>query len=457
VKPVVTVEEMKAIDADAPVPEEVLVGRAGAAVARAASRIMGSTYGRRVVTVAGKGNNGADGRVASERLRRAGARVLVLEAAEAPALLPGCDLVIDAAYGTGFRGEYRAPEPPRGAAVVAVDVPSGVSGDTGEAQGAPLRADATVTFAAYKPGLLLGEGPERAGDVEVADIGLDTSRARIRLVEDSDVPAALPRRPRESHKWMTAVSVVAGSPGMMGAAELSSRSAMRAGAGYVQLSVPGASPEHLPRGEVVSRALPSAGWEAEVLREMGRFRSAVVGPGLGRSNDVGASVRRLVAEADVPMVLDADGLFAVGGAAELAKLVSARRHPVVVTPHDGEFAGLAGAAPGPDRVRAASELAAAAQVVVLLKGPTTVVAEPAGMVLMCASGSPRLATAGTGDVLSGVIGAMMARGCGPLLAAGLGAHVHGRAAMWGMPEGLVSGDLPELVARWLSRQMGGGG
>src|SRR5687768_7858012 len=154
--PVLTPEEMKAVDEAAPEPVEVLIERAGAAVARAAERMLGGAYGRRVVVVAGKGNNGADGRVAADQLRRRGVRVHVVDAAASPAELPACDLVVDAAYGTGFRGSYRAPRPPAGARVLAVDIPSGVDGLTGEADEAAVRADATVTFAALKPGLLLG-------------------------------------------------------------------------------------------------------------------------------------------------------------------------------------------------------------------------------------------------------------------------------------------------------------
>ncbi len=454
-RPVVTVQEMKAIDQEASSEVAVLVERAGGAVARKALRMLGSPYGRRVVTVAGKGNNDADGLVAARRLRYAGARVVVFGAAEAPPTLPRCDLVIDAAYGTGFRGAYEAPAPAGASRVLSVDIPSGVHGDTGEASDGAARADATVTFAALKPGLLLGEGPSRSGEVEVADIGLDVSRARIHAVDDQDVIGMVPRRARGSHKWTSAVAVVAGSHGMMGAASMSSHAAMRAGAGYARLMVPGAGPEDLPTGEVVASALPPSEWAPEVLEEAGRFRALVVGPGLGRSDATREGVRRLVAEADVPMVVDADGINVLGGAEELSKLAAGRRHPVVVTPHDGEFARLAGRAPGADRIEAARRLARQAAAVVLLKGPTTVVADPSGPVLLACVGSPRLATAGTGDVLSGMIGGFVARGLDAFHAAALGAHVHGRAASLGFAEGLVSGDLPELVASWMSSHLAG--
>src|SRR5688500_14906929 len=159
---------MRAVDAAATDAHDVLVERAGAAVAGTALSMLGGAYGRRVVVVAGKGSNGADGRVAARRLTRRGVRVLVLDAG-AVDVLPDCDLVIDAAYGTGFRGEYQAPPTSR-ARVLAVDIPSGVDGDTGVACEGAVRADRTITFAALKPGLLLADGPERAGEVDVADI-----------------------------------------------------------------------------------------------------------------------------------------------------------------------------------------------------------------------------------------------------------------------------------------------
>ncbi|MGH9088904.1 MAG: NAD(P)H-hydrate epimerase, partial [Acidimicrobiales bacterium] len=235
-RPVVTVAEMRAADAAAPVPEATLVARAGTAASIEAARLLGGAYGRRVTVVAGKGNNGADGRVAASALARRGARVVVVAPGEP---LPPCDLVVDAAFGTGFRGTYDAAPPPPGARVLAMDIPSGVDGDTGAAPGRPLTADRTVTFAAYKPGLLQGDGRRLAGEVRVADIGLPVGEPAIGLVDDGDVAALVPSRPLSSHKWATAVAVVAGSPGMEGAAVLSAGGAARAGAGMVRLAVPG--------------------------------------------------------------------------------------------------------------------------------------------------------------------------------------------------------------------------
>jgi NAD(P)H-hydrate epimerase len=463
-KPVLRVEEMRAIDADAlrVVSEETLVERAGTAVATWAVRMLGGTYGRHVVVVAGKGNNGADGRVAAARLRRRGARVTVVDASDAPERIGpvgAVDLVIDASYGTGFRGTYRAPAVPAGVPVLAVDIPSGVNGDTGEACGEPLRADVTVTFAALKTGLVQGDGPLLAGQVEVADIGLDVSRASIGVIEDADVEASLPPRPRDAHKWQSAVAVVAGSPGMTGAAGLCARAAYRSGAGMVRLGIPGGDLADLPVSEAVGATLPFVEWSSLALTMAERCRALVMGPGLGRADTTVSDVRDLVARATLPMVVDADGLYALGTGDEIGAVVRAGpdaprgandRPTVVLTPHDGEFTRLAGAAPGTDRIAAACALAARCGAVVLLKGATTVVADPAGTVLLAMTGSPRLATAGTGDVLSGVIGAFIARGIDPVHAAAMAAHVHGRAAQLGPPEGLVAGDLAHLVGTWLS-------
>ena len=470
--PLVTPEEMAAIDAAAPEPVEVLIERAGAAVARAALELLGGAYGRRVVVVAGKGNNGADGRSAATRLARRGVRVTVIDTAGAPERLPPCDLVIDAAFGTGFRGGWVAPRAPDGAQVLAVDIPSGISGLTGEASGNPLAADRTVTFAALKPGLVLGDGPALAGKVTVADIGLDCSTARAHLVEATDVACWLPDRPREAHKWQSAVWLVAGSPGMTGAAHLATRAAQRAGAGYVRLSTPGLADDPRLPTEAVGVPLPGKRWDREVLAGLDRFAALAVGPGLGREEPTAEAVRALVAEATVPMVVDGDGLSALadagmsvvdgdrldtptgshepgpGGAA--AKVLTRRAGPLVLTPHDGEFARLGGDVGDPDRIATTRAMAAAFGCVVLRKGPTTVVAGADGRVLVCTAGDARLASAGTGDVLTGIIAALLAQGLTPIRAAAAGAVLHGRAGDLAWPRGLVAGDLVEHLPRALA-------
>jgi NAD(P)H-hydrate epimerase len=452
-QPVVTVEQMREIDARAQAsgtPLERLIERAGTAVAHEAVRLLGGAYGRHVIVIAGPGNNGADGRLAAELLERRGARVRVLDARALPDRIAPCDLVIDAAFGTGFRGEFRAPEV-AGVPVLAVDVPSGLDAMTGEERGRVLRAAATVTFGALKPGLLLA-GRGRTGRIVVEPIGLPVPEAAecdIRLVTDEDL-GLLPHRPDEAHKWTTAVAVVAGSPGMYGAPLFVSHAASRAGAGMVRLGIPGAEGAELPISEAVARALPAVGFDEVVLDGLERCKVLVLGPGLGTERRAREAVRRLVRKAPVPVVVDADGLSALGDGDAAAEIIAAREHPTVLTPHDGEFARLAGRPPGTDRIAAVRRFAASTGAIVLLKGSLTIVGEPNGRVTCSTSGSSRLATAGTGDVLSGVIGAFIARSMEPADAAALAAHVHGRAAERGRAEGLVASDLPELIADVLS-------
>jgi NAD(P)H-hydrate epimerase len=440
--PIVTPAEMGIIDADAPEPVEVLIARAGSAVARAAVGIMGGTYGRRVVVLEGKGNNGNDGRDAARRLRGRGVRVHEFDVADAPSRLPPADLVIDAAFGTGFRGSFAAPSPAPGTAVLAVDIPSGIDGLTGEASERVLSADATVSFAALKPGHVLGAGVEAAGRLTVADIGLDVSRATSHLVGAAAVAGWLGQVTPAAHKWRSAVWIVAGSPGMGGAAVLCSAAAARTGAGYVRLSTPGGPAGGTPVEAVVTD-LPTEAWAQHVLDDLDRFHALVVGNGLGTEPATVSDVRALVAGAaarGTPTVVDADGLTALGR--DVARFVGPA---TVLTPHDGEFARLAGHPPGADRLEAARRLAVDTGAVVLLKGRATVIATPDGSTLVSTTGDQRLATAGTGDVLAGVIGALLAQGLQPGHAAAAGAFLHGRAGALGWPRGLVAGDLPDAM------------
>lgn len=460
---VLTPEEMAAVDRSAPEPVEVLVERAGFAVALAARRMMGGAYGRRVVVVAGRGNNGADGRVAARWLGHWGAALSVVDpSALRPGEHPGpADLIVDAAYGTGLSRPYSPPDPGP-VPVLAVDIPSGLSGLTGT--GVAMTASRTVTFASYKPGLLLGDGPGRAGEMELADIGLGAlaaRSARMWLVTDDDL-AMLPPRPRHAHKWQSAVMVVGGSEAMNGAPLMAARGAMRAGAGYALVGVPGAPQGGgLPPGEQVGVSLPGEDWVDAAVDAAGRARALAVGPGLSKralrpDGGTGADtpVGRFLLASGSPAVVDADGLTALGGLDAIAALSSGRPAPLVVTPHEGEYQRITGHPPGEDRIADVAATARRTGAVVLLKGSTTVVAGPDGRVLLAASGSARLATAGTGDVLSGIIAAFLARGLAPLEAAALAAHVHGRAAGLGPQEGLVATDLPDLVSRFLSERLG---
>jgi len=432
-----------------------------------------------VLIVCGKGNNGGDGLVAARILRTWGMRVemFVLEpGVDRPRFtreLRRADVVVDAMFGTGFRGALDgdakwvatavADSP---ATVIAVDIPSGVDGLTGGVNGTSIRADRTVTFAAHKPGLVFEPGRSLAGDVTVADIGIDLLRPTAGITEAADVAAWLPERSPSTHKWeVGAVMVVGGNVGMIGAPMFVSHAAMRAGAGIVWCGVPGKRAAAAISGsEVIALALPAtdegsldARAAAILLRDLNRFGALVLGPGLGGHERTQAAVNQLVADAPVPMVLDADGLNALrGDLSPLRVRHTMLRTPTVLTPHDGEYTRLVGQAPGPDRIDAARRLAAAADAVVLLKGSATVIAEPGdgGRVAINTTGGPWLATAGTGDVLAGIIGGFLARGMGAFEAATAGAWVHGRAADRAGHTGMIAGDLIAAIPAALPESPG---
>lgn len=437
--PVVTPEQMAAIDAAADDPVEVLIERAGSAVAREALALLGGSYGRHVLVVAGPGHNGADGRVAARRLGERGVRCHVVEALDMPRTLPTADLVIDAAFGTGFRGGWAFPDV-GDAPVLAVDVPTGLDAATGEAGPGTPFARATVTFAATKPGHHFGDGPARCGELRVADIGLPVEDPHAFTVESGDVATWIPRRPPDSHKWREAVRVVAGSPGMTGSAHLVAAAAQRSGAGLVALSSPGIDGDHPI--EAVGRRIPAFDWADAVLADLHRFRALVIGPGLGREDHTVPSIVRTVTDAVVPVVVDGDGLFALSwNDAGTPAFLADRGVATVLTPHDGEYGNLTGSRPGRDRIAAARDLVDVAHATVLLKGPTTVVAHSGETPLLVDAGDERLATAGSGDVLSGIIGALLARGLDGRRAAAAGAHLHGLAVRACSRTGVVASDL----------------
>jgi NAD(P)H-hydrate epimerase len=246
----------------------------------------------------------------------------------------------------------------------------------------------------------------------------------------------LPHRPADAHKYHAAVWIVAGSPGMGGAARLAATAAQRAGAGFVRLSTPGGRPDDPPTEAVVA-ALDQVGWAGAVVDDLDRFKAVAVGPGLGRESD--DDVRRLARTCPVPLVVDGDGLTALGR--DLDDLAPA----VVLTPHDGEYARLVGHPPGRDRLHAARHLAATAAATAVLKGEAMVVAAPDGAVLVAANGDARLATAGSGDVLTGITVALLAQGLDPLHAVATAAHLLGAAADLGFARGLVAGDVAALL------------
>ena len=433
--PVVTPTEMKVIDAQATESEDVLIQRAGYAVANAALRMLGGGYGRRANVIAGKGNNGQDGKVAAQLLERRGVRCKI----HSPSLnaLPEADLVIDAAYGTGFRDQWEPPPQPQ-CPVLAVDIPSGIDGLTGQDNGS-LQANRTITFGALKPGLLLEPGASRAGEIEIAELGLNIDSSGCNLITDQDLSLPLSQRSATDHKWTNAVRLIAASPGMTGAAQLAASGALRAGAGMIVVSSPTTNlqPNDMPP-EAVTRQLTNKNLVPEVLKDLERFAALLIGPGLGTDPDTIAAAAELIERSPIPTIVDADGLTAVATHPTCLRNSSST---TVLTPHDGEFEKLTGSPPAADRCAAVR--GAAKNSAVLLKGPTTLVSDTNGDLIFVRNANQRLATAGTGDVLTGIIGAII-RNTPVHLAAAAAAHWHGQAAQLAQPD-MTASDLPLLL------------
>jgi ADP-dependent NAD(P)H-hydrate dehydratase / NAD(P)H-hydrate epimerase len=425
-EPLYTAEEMKAAEQGHDV--EQMMERAGRAVAAAVAR---DYPGARVVAVCGKGANGGDGRIAAGKL---GAQVV-----EVGAELPDAEVVIDAIFGTGFHGDpreeaARSIEAIRGAnvAVVAVDIPSGVNASTGEVGSVSVEAASTVTFHGEKVGLAVAPGSLGAGIVEVADIGLEPAETTHALVT-SEIVGQIPQRRRDGNKYRSgSVLVVGGAPGLTGAVCLAAEAAFRADAGYVTVCAPR---ESLPVVEIrlleaVKRPLE------EVMEAAQRAGALAVGPGLGRHRTARSLVRRLLEEIDLPAVVDADALFGLEPVDRAA--------PMVLTPHSGELARLLDVETAwvdAHRLEAVHRAVELFRCVVLLKGSETIVAAPEARTLI-STGTPRLATAGTGDVLTGIVGAFLSKGMEAQLAAAAAARAHSDAAL-AVPHGrgLIASDV----------------
>jgi len=450
----------------------------------------------RVVVVCGKGNNGGDGFVAARLLRERGREVDVLLLGDladlrgdarvnaeripepgpepfAAAALDGAAVIIDAILGTGFSGEPREPAAGAitaingvsGGAVVACDVPSGVDASTGEVAGVAVRAGATATFHAAKPGLWIDPGKTHAGEIRVIDIGIPDGgpgEPQVGLISDR-VTDGIPRRGRASNKFAAgSVLVCGGSLGLTGAPCLASESAMRAGAGYVTACIPSSLNVIFECRllEVMTVPLPDTDgsldpWGVEkVLERADRADALALGPGLGRATGTQEFALQLARAAPVPLVLDADGLNAHAGS---LSLLAERDAATVLTPHAGELARLLetdSEAIGARRLQSARRAAREAQAIILLKGDDTLVVSPDGRVGVNRGGSPALATAGTGDVLSGVIGAFLAKQMDPFHAACAAALVHARAGMVAAraigPEGVIASDVIAALPRALA-------
>ncbi|MFD4124953.1 NAD(P)H-hydrate dehydratase [Streptomyces globisporus] len=443
-------------------PEGALMQRASAGLAAACGDLLrrnGRVYGSRVLLLVGSGDNGGDALYAGARLARrgAGVRALLLapdrahpgglaafraaggQVVDGPDGLGVLDLVVDGITGIGGRGGLRedATELVHTVTrdrtpVLSVDLPSGVEADTGEVHGEAVRADATVTFGTYKPGLLIDPAAEHAGALRLVDIGLGPELPEppdLEALQYADVAALLPVPGAESDKYRRGVvGVVAGSERYPGAAVLAVAGALRGGAGAVRYVGPGA--------DAVIARFPEALVHAGPPSKAGRVQAWVVGPGLGDGRQAEAAVADVLA-ADVPVLVDADGLRLLD-----AETVRTRTAPTVLTPHAGEAAALLGTAREEvesGRLTAVRELAARYRATVLLKGSTTLVAEARDTpVRVNPTGTAYLATAGSGDVLSGLTGSLLAAGLAPRDAASVGAYLHGLAARHGSEGAPVS-------------------
>jgi NAD(P)H-hydrate epimerase len=438
------------------VPE--LMERAGRAVAEVI--LEDFEEARQITVVCGPGNNGGDGRVAARVLDEAGRDVRIVEAKpeDEQKDLGDPDLIIDALFGTGFEGAPRPAasrliEQINGAAsdVVAVDIPSGVDASTGEVSGAVVDAWATVTFHGEKVGLVVTPGAFHAGEIDVADIGLepvDTEHARV----TDEILELVPLRAPEDNKYTAGhVLVVGGSPGLTGAPSLTAMAAMRADAGYVTVAAPRSTlPVFEARLlEAVKRPLPEDGESRlssdaveQVVELAKRAHALALGPGLGRGAGVQEAVRALLDRVALPAVVDADALFELQPGNWPA--------PRVLTPHEGELArllGLEASWVAAHRLQAARLAVERFDCVVVLKGEGTIVAAPGKGVLVC-PGFPSLATAGTGDVLTGIVAAFLAKGMEPRLAAAAGVTAQVQAAVRAPQQaGLVASDLVEALPR----------
>ncbi len=473
-------EAQRALDAWAieqrRIPGLELMERAG----RGLAELVAARVPRGVIAVVcGRGNNGGDGFVAARHLREQGREVDVhllcaprelggdalancerLPGAPPRPFNPGSLMevagIVDAVLGTGSHGaprgealdavETMAAAAERGIPVIACDVPSGVDASTGEVAGPAVRAVATATFHAGKPGLWIAPGKQRAGEVAVVEIGIPADGrppeggAGIGLI-GGGVLGELPERGAEATKFDGgSVLVCGGSPGLTGAPSMAAEGAARAGAGYVTVLVPASLNLvfELRDAEVMSVPLPDDDGAlvpdalGAALARCERADALVLGPGIGRAEGSAAFARSLAARAPLPLLLDADGLNAHAGALDA---LAARSAPTVLTPHGGELARLLGV--GSDEVRArrlacAREAARRADAIVVLKGDDTLVVDGTrspehGRVGVSRGDAPALATAGTGDVLSGVVGALLARGVEPFAAACAGVELHRRA------------------------------
>jgi len=501
---VVTGEQMAEIDrlsSEAGVPTLELMERAGEAIVTKAAEMVSGLMGTRLAIICGKGNNGGDGLVAARLLKKYSTQVTVLlvgraeeltgapktnfvraveagiqieEGADGASVQRACEaahLVIDALLGTGIRGPVRGAAAEAihamnlaGRPILAVDVPSGVDADTGEVATEAVRADHTITLGLAKWGLLNYPGAEYAGELTIADIGLPAAAveavaSNMECLDREEVAALLPRRAPTAHKGEAGnVLVVAGSVGYTGAAALCSMAALRTGAGLVTLAIPKSLNDimEMKLTEVITRPMPETPARTlaiaavpAILELANNNDVVVIGPGLSLDPETVLLVRELVGKLQKPMVLDADALTAL---AEDTSVLEKTLAPVVCTPHPGEMSRLIGlptAKVQKARAGLCRRLAHSLGVVVVLKGAATLISDPLERLRVNRTGNAGMASAGTGDVLSGMIGGLIAQGMTPFDAAGAGAYLHGLAGDLAAEEkgllGLIASDVLEKI------------
>ncbi|MEZ5125230.1 MAG: NAD(P)H-hydrate dehydratase [Thermoleophilia bacterium] len=500
--PLHSADSMRSIDSaaiqDIGIPSGHLMERAGVAVAR---EILERYDVAGAVVVAGKGNNGGDGFVVARELANAGVDVVVLalvetssfagdarlnaeilerlgveiirmfdEAGEldqeAEVALEMADVVVDAIFGTGFTGAAKGTaaaaiqlinEAP--GAVVSVDIASGVGATHGTVNGPAVIADLTVALHAAKVGHFVTPGGALSGEVVVAPIGIpaacDRDASVYLLTAEGVADLMVPKTALDHKRSVGTVLVVGGSRGMTGAAHLAAMAALRAGAGLVHVAFPEGAGREKPYAEVITVEVPGSDGEfgmvgrAALYAQAEGLNAAVLGPGLGRGDEAQMLTRELI-DVDRPLLIDADALFALGTRPEL---LAERTAPTVLTPHEGELARLLGQSAeeiAARRLECAVSTAKRANATIVLKGEATIVADPSGRAYVVSTGNPGLATAGTGDVLGGVIAAQLAKGLTATEAACVGAYVHGLAAdlaaQGGLgTDGLIASDLFQFL------------
>jgi ADP-dependent NAD(P)H-hydrate dehydratase / NAD(P)H-hydrate epimerase len=464
-------DDIRRLEAAAGDTTPPLMERAGAAAAELAARLA-SEQAKDILVLAGPGNNGGDAKVVAARLKERFFRVTVASAPEELPATTSWGLVIDGLFGIGLgrpvEGKYA--ELVRYAnsqtcPVLALDIPSGIHSDSGRVLGCAVRATHTITFIALKAGLLTLDGPDHCGELSVADLGLDLNkllRPSGWVANPGLFPGALKPRPRNFHKGMAgSLAILGGASGMTGAALLAGRAALRLGAGRVYV---GLLEEHAP--QVDSAALELMLRHADDA--LGQDLDALVaGPGLGRSERAEALVGAVLAS-DIPCVLDADGLNLLAGNADLRKACARRSAQTLLTPHPAEAARLLNATVAEvqaDRLAAARRLSSELKAHVVLKGNGSVIVARDGHWFVNRSGNAGMASAGTGDVLAGILGALLAQRLSGESALVLGVHLHGAAADECVssgrgPVGLTAGELLDPARRlwnsWLARPRNAG-